>query len=285
MIILTEMEEILCPFFFAKGKHLDGGNVLQLSLAWEFDFLQTVKALQFFFRIIYLVYTMKILIIEDEIDLAKSIVEFIGKENYLIDTADRYYDADEKISLNDYDCALVDLMLPDGSGLELVKNLKKIRPKCGIIIITAKNTIDDKLTGLDLGADDYLTKPFHLAELNARIKSVLRRRLFDGSDEIIINEIVVDTEKRQVKVNNKIVELTRREYDILLFFISNKERVLTKESIVEHIWGDNSNAFDNFDFVYTHIKNLRKKLIEQGANDYIKSVYGIGYKLSLKWNS
>jgi len=225
---------------------------------------------------------VKILLIEDEKDLAKSIVEFIGKENYLIDKAHKYSDADEKISLNEYDCALVDLMLPDGSGLDLVKKLKKIQPKCGIIIITAKNTIDDKLTGLDLGADDYLTKPFHLAELNARIKSVLRRRLFDGSSEIIINEIVVDAEKREVKVNNKIVELTRREYDILLFFISNKERVLTKESIVEHVWGDDANAFDNFDFVYTHIKNLRKKLIEQGANDYIKSIYGIGYKLSLK---
>lgn len=238
--------------------------------------------LQFFFRIICLVYNMKLLIVEDEKELAKSIVEFIGKENYTIDIASKFSVADEKISLIEYDCAMVDLMLPDGSGLGLVKKLKKIQPKCGIVIITAKNTIDDKLTGLDLGADDYLSKPFHLAELNARIKSVLRRRLFDGSSEIIINEIVIDTEKREVKVNGKIVELTRREYDILLFFISNKGRVLTKESIVEHVWGDDANAFDNFDFVYTHIKNLRKKLIEQGANDYIKSVYGIGYKLTLK---
>ena len=225
---------------------------------------------------------MKILLIEDEKDLARSIVEFIGKETYLIDTAYRYSDADEKISLNDYDCALVDLMLPDGSGLDLVKKLKRIQPNCGIIIITAKNTIDDKLTGLDLGADDYLTKPFHLAELNARIKSVLRRRLFDGSSEIIINEIVVDTEKREVKVNKITVELTRREFDILLFFISNKERVLTKEAIVEHVWGDDVNAYDNFDFVYTHIKNLRKKLIEHGAKDYIHSVYGIGYRFILQ---
>lgn len=225
---------------------------------------------------------MKILLIEDEKELAKSIVEFIGKEGYIVDTAFNCSDADEKISLYDYDCALVDLMLPDGSGLDLVKKLKKVRPKCGIIIITAKNTLDDKLSGLDLGADDYLTKPFHLAELNARIKSVIRRRNFEGSSEIILNEIVIDAEKHEVKVNYKTVELTRREFDILLFFASNKERVLTKESIVEHVWGEDSNAFDNFDFVYTHIKNLRKKLIEQGSTDYIHSVYGIGYKFSLK---
>lgn len=225
---------------------------------------------------------MKILLIEDEKELAKSIVDFIGKEDFVVDVVNDYSTAEEKINLYEYDCALVDLMLPDGSGLDLVKKLKKLQPKCGIIIITAKNTIDDKLTGLDLGADDYLTKPFHLAELNARIKSVLRRRFFDGSSEIIVNEIVIDTEKHEVKVNNKIVELTRREYDILLFFISNKEKVLTKETIVEHIWGDDANAFDNFDFIYTHIKNLRKKLIEQGANDYIKSVYGIGYKFTIK---
>jgi DNA-binding response OmpR family regulator len=225
---------------------------------------------------------MKILLIENEKDLAKSIVDFIGKEDFIVEAVNDYSTAEEKINLYEYDCTLVDLMLPDGSGLDIVKKLKKFQPKCGIIIITAKNTIDDKLTGLDLGADDYLTKPFHLAELNARIKSILRRRFYDGSSEIIINEIVIDTEKHEVKVNNKIVELTRREYDILLFFISNKEKVLTKESIVEHIWGDDANAFDNFDFVYTHIKNLRKKLIEQGANDYIKSVYGIGYKFTIK---
>lgn len=225
---------------------------------------------------------MKILLIEDEKDLAQSIVSFIGKEEFVVDAAYDWLTADEKINLYEYDCALVDLMLPNGSGFDLVKKLKEIQPKCGIIIITAKNTIDDKLTGLELGADDYLTKPFHLAELNARIKSVLRRRFLDGNSKVIINEIIIDTEKRTVTVHNKNVELTKREYDILLFFISNKERVLTKESIVEHIWGDDANAFDNFDFVYTHIKNLRKKLIEQGANDYIKSVYGIGYKFTLQ---
>jgi DNA-binding response OmpR family regulator len=225
---------------------------------------------------------MKLLVIEDNLDLAESIKEFLSKENYIIDVIHNFADAEEKISLYEYDCALIDLMLPDGSGLDLIKKFKSVQPQSGIIIITAKDGLDDKLTGLELGADDYLTKPFHLAELNARIKSVIRRRVFDGNNEIVMNEIKIDTQTREVKINSTTIELTRREYDILLFFISNKERVLTKESIVEHVWGDNSSAFDNFDFVYTHIKNLRKKIIEAGGNDYIQSVYGIGYKLSLK---
>jgi DNA-binding response OmpR family regulator len=225
---------------------------------------------------------MKILLIEDEKDLAQSIVSFISSDDFVFEVVNNYSNAAEKINLYEYDCALVDLMLPDGSGIDLVLKLKEIQPRCGIIIITAKNTIDDKLTGLETGADDYITKPFNLAELNARIKSVLRRRFFEGNNKIAINEIVIDTQKREVTVNNNLVELTKREYDILLYFVSNKERVLTKESIVEHIWGDDANAFDNFDFVYTHIKNLRKKLIEKGSEDYIKSVYGIGYKFTLK---
>ncbi len=225
---------------------------------------------------------MKILIVEDETALAESIVEFISKENYLIDSAFDFKTAEQKIHLYEYDCALIDLMLPGGSGLNLVNLLKKHQPKCGIIIITAKDTLDDKLTGLNLGADDYLTKPFHLAELNARINSVIRRRNFEGSSVIKLNEITIDTHSHEVKVKNKLIELTRREYDILLFFISNKERVLTKEAIVEHVWGDDANSFDNFDFVYTHLKNLRKKIIDAGGRDYIKSVYGVGYKLSLK---
>lgn len=224
---------------------------------------------------------MKIIIVEDEKELSKSIAEYIASDNYIIDYAYNYSDSEEKINLNTYDCALIDLMLPDGSGLGLVEIIKKVQPKCGIIIITAKDALDDKLTGLEIGADDYLTKPFHLAELNARIKSVIRRRKFEGFDEIIINEMMISPEKREVKIDEKFVELTRREFDILIFFISNKEKVLTKEAIVEYVWGDDVNSFDNFDFVYTHIKNLRKKLIEHGANDYIDSVYGIGYKFSL----
>jgi DNA-binding response OmpR family regulator len=225
---------------------------------------------------------MKLLVVEDNLDLAESIIKFLSKENYIIDVAHNLSDAEEKIRLYKYDCAIIDLMLPDGSGLDLIKDFKVIHPQIGIIIITAKNSLDDKLTGLDFGADDYLTKPFHLAELNARIKSVIRRRIYDGNNEIVLNEIKIETQSRVVKINSTQIDLTRREYDIFLFFISNKERVLTKESIVEYIWGDNSSAFDNFDFVYTHIKNLRRKIVESGGNDYIKSIYGIGYKFSLK---
>jgi DNA-binding response OmpR family regulator len=157
-----------------------------------------------------------------------------------------------------------------------------VNRQCGIIIISAKESLDDKIYGLNTGADDYITKPFHLAELNARIKSLIRRKLFDGGNQIEINELTIDIDKRELLINHSPVELTRREFDLLLFFISNKERVLNKEAIVEHVWGDNANAFDNYDFVYTHVKNLRKKLKENGAADYLKSVYGIGYKFTLK---
>ena len=143
--------------------------------------------------------------------------------------------------------------------MNVIKIIKKVQPKCGIIVISAKDSLDDKISGLNLGADDYITKPFHLAELNARVKSLSRRRSFEGTNEVEVNELKIDLDKREVRVNENVIELTR-EYDILLFFISNKERVLTREAITEHIWGDDSNASDNLDFVYTHIKNLRKKL-------------------------
>jgi DNA-binding response OmpR family regulator len=225
---------------------------------------------------------MKILIVEDQKDLADSIATFISQDGYVCNITNNFSEAEESINLNNYDCAIVDIMLPDGSGLDAIKLLKKIQPKCGVIVVSAKNSLDDKITGLNLGADDYITKPFHLSELNARIKSVIRRRNFDGNNLIIINELKIDVDKREVKVFQKTVELTRKEFDILLFFISNKKRVITKEAIIEHIWGDDSNTFSNLDFVYTHIKNLRKKLSEAGAKDYINSVYGVGYKFSVE---
>jgi len=224
---------------------------------------------------------MKLLLIEDEKELSKSIREFLGSESYIIDTSYNFEDGLYMSGMYGYDCAIVDLMLPGGTGFDLVKEIKKQQPECGIIIITARNTLDDKLSGLDLGADDYLTKPFHLAELAARIRSVIRRRKFSGSNQLILNEITIDLTGREVSVSGKVLDLTRREYDILLFFVGNQEKVLIKEAIVEHVWGDDSSAFDNFDFVYTHIKNLRKKLKEAGAADYISSVYGVGYRFSL----
>ncbi len=225
---------------------------------------------------------MKLLIIEDNKELAESISSYLKKEYHVCDAAYTFAEADERLNINEYDCALVDIMLPDGSGLNVIKIIKKVQPKCGIIVISAKDSLDDKISGLNLGADDYITKPFHLAELNARVKSLSRRRSFEGTNEVEVNELKIDLDKREVRVNENVIELTRREYDILLFFISNKERVLTREAITEHIWGDDSNAFDNLDFVYTHIKNLRKKLTEAGAKDYIRSVYGVGYKFTTR---
>ncbi len=221
---------------------------------------------------------MKILIIEDELDLANSIESYLKLEGYVCEKAADYAEASEKINLYRYDCALVDINIPGGSGLTIIRELKALKNNCGIIIISARNSIDDRIEGLEIGADDYLTKPFNLSELNARIKSVIRRIQFKGDNTIEFNEIRVDTQSFQVWVHNKELSLTKKEYDLLIFFLANKNRVLTKESIGEHVWGDYADTLDSFDFIYTHIKNLRKKLLANGALDYIKTVYGLGYK-------
>jgi len=221
---------------------------------------------------------MKILIIEDEKALAESIGLYLSDEGYVFELAFDYQSASSKINDYDYDCVIVDINLPDGSGLNIIRELKENRSTSGIIIISARNSLDDRITGLDIGADDYLVKPFNLSELNARIKSVIRRISFGGSNEIIFNEIRIDTDAIRVFVNDNKVSLTKKEYDLLIFFISNKNRVLTKESIGENVWGDYANTLSSFDFIYTHIKNLRKKLLDTGCNDYLKNVYGVGYK-------
>ena len=224
---------------------------------------------------------MKLLLIEDEKDLSGKIVSYLGREEYLIDKAYAYNEADEKINIYDYDCAVIDISLPGGSGLDLIRQLKISNPNTGIVIISAKNSLDDKLTGLDLGADDYLTKPFHLAELNSRIKSVLRRRIYNGTTTLTLNELSVEVERHEVFVDKKLVTLTKKEFEILIYLINNKGKVIAKEAIAEHIWGDDSASFDSLDFVYSHIKNIRNKLTDAGCTDYIKSVYGIGYKFAL----
>ncbi len=224
---------------------------------------------------------MKILLIEDEKELAGSIIAYVQKENYICEAVMTYEDAKEKINLYQYDCIVVDITLPDGSGLEVIRELKKNKSDTGIIIISAKNSLEDKLTGLDIGADDYLTKPFHLSELNARIKSIIRRRNFSGASEISFNEIRVLPDQQEVFVNDIPVILTKKEFELLIYFLSNKERVLTKESIAEHLWGDEMDLADSFDFIYTHIKNLRKKITEAGGKDYIQTVYGMGYKFTV----
>lgn len=223
---------------------------------------------------------MKILIIEDEVALAESIGDYLKDEGYLYELAFNYYEASTKINAHEYDCVIVDINLPDGNGLEIIRELKEIRSSSGIIIISARNSLDDRIRGLDMGADDYLVKPFNLSELNARIKSVIRRISFSGSNEIILNEIRIDTDAIQVYVHDELVNLTKKEYDLLIFFISNKNRVLTKESIGENVWGDYADTLSSFDFIYTHIKNLRKKLLDKGADDYLQNVYGVGYKFN-----
>ena len=220
---------------------------------------------------------MKILVIEDELALSETMVAYLEEEGYRCEQAGTVKLGSEKVNLYEYDCMLVDIGLPDGSGLSLIKELKKCHPETGIIIISAKNSLDDKISGLDLGADDYLTKPFHLPELNSRIKSLLRRRKFEGKQELVIEEISIQPENRQVFVGGEQLPLTRKEFDLLMFFVSNRGRVLTKESIAEHLWGDFADSADSFDFVYSHIKNLRRKLLERTKTDYFQNVYGTGY--------
>jgi DNA-binding response OmpR family regulator len=224
---------------------------------------------------------MKILIVEDEKGLSESMLAYFKQEGYICETALDYLAGREKADLYTYDCLIVDITLPHGSGLDIIRALKKKNSNAGIIIISAKNSLDDKITGLDLGADDYISKPFHLSELHARIKSLMRRKHFEGKKEIVMNEIGLVPDFQEVRIHGKLLDLTKKEYDLLLYFISNKNKVLTKEAIAEHLWGDNIEESDTFDFIYTHIKNLRKKMVDNGGDDYIKTVYGMGYKFAM----
>lgn len=223
---------------------------------------------------------MKILIVEDEIELLIGISNYLIKEKYICELAESFRKADEKLSIYEYDIILLDITLPDGNGLKLLETIKKRQVKSGVIIISAKNSLDDKIKGLDLGADDYISKPFQLSELNSRIRAVLRRRQFDGSSSLYFKEISIDTDSKSVTVNGKEIKTTKKEYDLLLFFFVNKNRVLTKEVIAEHLWDDNIDLADSYDFIYTHLNNIRKKIKSAGGNDYIKTIYGMGYKFS-----
>ncbi|MFZ1610907.1 MAG: response regulator transcription factor [Chitinophagales bacterium] len=222
---------------------------------------------------------MKILVIEDEQQLLNNIKESLEKEKFLVETATDFHSAIDKVFIHDYDCILLDIMLPNGSGLDILNEIKKTGKSENVIIISAKDSLDDKLKGLEMGADDYLTKPFHLAELNARIKAVVRRKDLSGKNTIELANTILDLDERQFLVNKKVFLLNRKEFDILNYFMVNKNRLITKTAIAEHVWGDNTDQADNLDFVYYQIKNLRKKLIESNAEIEIESIYGIGYKL------
>ena len=225
---------------------------------------------------------MRILLVEDEPELRHSIIQYLEYAGNLVESVSDFNNADDKIHEFDYDCILVDINIPNGNGLDLIKRIKQIKSKAGIIIISAKNSLDDKIDGLDIGADDYLAKPFHLSELNARIKALIRRKYFEGDKAIILNEIVIYPDERRVLVKEQEVDLTISEFRLLLYFISNKNRVISKNSISQHLLNDNdSDQIDNHNFVYGHLKNLRKKLTEKGSVDYIQTIYGVGYKFKI----
>lgn len=223
---------------------------------------------------------MKILIVEDEPDLLESITQSLEKESFLVEKAMDFDAALDKLMVYEYDCILLDIGLPNGSGLDLLKELKKENRKGSVIIISAKDSLDDKLSGLDLGADDYLVKPFHLAELNARVRSVLRRKDFDGQNVLELKNVSIDFTSRTVLIDKKPLPLNRKEFDILSYFVANKNRLINKASLAEHVWGDQIDEADNFEFIYSQIKNLRKKLKDHNAQIEIQAVYGVGYKLT-----
>ena len=221
---------------------------------------------------------MKLLIVEDNIQLANDMQQFLIDNGFVVEIAVTFKEASEKIFIYQYDLVIVDLGLPDGDGLDLIREIKEKNTDTSILILTAKDAIADKVKGLDLGADDYMTKPFHKAELNARVRSVLRRNKFNRSNILKINGLKIDFLASQAYVNDTPLDLTKKEYDLLLYFMQNPKRILTKESIAEHLWGDHIDQADSYDFIYNHIKNLRKKIVNAGGKNYIKAMYGMGYK-------
>jgi DNA-binding response OmpR family regulator len=223
---------------------------------------------------------MKILIIEDEKELAESMITYLQHESYTCEVASTFNEGLQKIETSDYECIALDITLPGGSGLKLLQELKNNNKGDGVIIISAKDSIQDRINGLKLGADDYLVKPFHLSELAARINAIIRRKVHNGNNIISFNEININTLTKEVTIQDKILELTKKEYDLLLYFISNQRRVISKNALVSHLWSYEMGSGNSVDFIYTHIKNLRKKLQEKGAPDYIRSVYGMGYKMT-----
>lgn len=225
---------------------------------------------------------MKILLVEDEKDLRETVKAFLVKEKLVVECAEDYPTAVRKISEYDYDCILLDIMLPGGSGLSVLAKLKKQRKQDSVIIISAKNSIEDKVEGLELGADDYLAKPFHLAELNARIKSLLRRKKAGGDTSIILGNVTLYPDTRKVMIDEKEMELNRKEFDILYYFMSNPNRLINRTALAESVWGDHIDQADSLDFIYSQMKNLRKKMKTAGSQAEIKSVYGMGYKLTME---
>ena len=223
----------------------------------------------------------KVLVLEDESSIRSFIVINLRRAGYEVVEAETGEEALEKLKIHsDVRVALLDIMLPGGSGLDLLRELKRLRRSDSVLIISAKDSLDDKVEGLELGADDYLTKPFHLAELNARVKSVIRRRQAKGDVSITMGNLLLYPDKRQVEVGGVPLQLNRKEFDLLYYFIVNPDRVINKMSLAESVWGDNIDQVDSLDFIYSQVKNLRRKLKQAEATVELKAVYGFGYKLS-----
>lgn len=223
---------------------------------------------------------MKLLIIEDDASLREIMQRALLAEGYVVECAPTYFDACDKIAGYSYDCIMLDIMLPDGNGLRLLEQIKSMGKNDRVIIISARDSLDDKIEGLDLGADDYLPKPFYMAELSARIKSVLRRGNGAVQNSMNAGNISLDLQSRRVSVGGKDVPLLKKEFDILLYFMQRPGHIVDKAVLAEAVWGDHIDMVDNFQFVYAQIKNLRKKISEAGADMNIKAVYGFGYKFT-----
>lgn len=224
---------------------------------------------------------MNLLIIEDEPDLYQSISRYLEQNKFVCEVASDFRTAEHKLTDSAYDCIILDINLPGGSGLDLLRKIKRDKKCDGVLIISARGSLTDKISGLELGADDYLTKPFYLPELSARVGAIIRRRSFAGNNSLQYDMLTIDVLDKTVQVEGKAIDLTRKEYELLVYFASNRNRVVTKESMLDHLWGDASGMPDTYDLIYSHVKNLRKKLADAGCPDYIKSIYGIGYKFVL----
>jgi DNA-binding response OmpR family regulator len=224
---------------------------------------------------------LKLLIIEDEVSLNQSMVDFLTAAGYLCESVTTYREALEKIAYYTYDCIILDIMLPGGSGLDIMQDLKQDKRTDGVIIVSAKGALEDKIEGLQLGADDYLIKPFHLSELSVRVAAIIRRKNFNGQSVINAGHIQIDTIGKAVHINKQSIDLTQKEFQLLLFLVVNRNRILSKNAIAQHLWGDDMDFPANYDFIYAHIKNLRKKIVAAGGEDNLKSIYGEGYKMQL----
>ncbi len=224
---------------------------------------------------------MKLLIVEDEPSLLQSICEYFTQEDFDCEGVTTYTEAIHKIDDFSYGCIILDINLPDGTGLQLLRHLRQFKKNEGVVIISARDSLDDKITGLNLGADDYIVKPFHLSELNARVKALIRRKYTHGIDLLELGELRLDLLSRTVTCSKQHVILTKNEYDLLVYLLNNKNRVVSKQAIAEHIYGEQAGNMSSFDFVYSHIKNLKKKLKDKGCDDLVQTIYGLGYKLSV----